>query len=205
MAVLLYPSVHAEKIYGIGIVTVDFDSTTVIDFYASPANSKPERTIEFFNDKSLNSWNIKELAKHTQWLSTYMNLDYSIFNFQYKRERDDWIEVVVNLETGKTLWIRKSPEIATLTWGEYITNMFGIGLLESFPQDIRQSPDNDADSVKGDFDNCFKARSMTGDWIEIFTPDYCNDLVGNKGQQLKSGWIKWREGGELIIELYPYA
>lgn len=195
---------HTEKIQGIGIAKVDFDSSTVIHFYSSLKDDHPAKTVEFYNDKTVNSWRIKRLEEHRKWLLISMNLDYSIFEFQYITEKDGWLEVIVDPETSNTFWIKKSDKIEALTWGEYIKDMFGIGPQENSLQEIKRTPDMTAEKLR-DFDGCYSVKSVKGDWIELFTSDYCEDFFDQSEQKIETGWVKWREGDELLVELYPFA
>lgn len=43
---------------------------------------------------------------------------------------------------------------------------------------------------------------MRGDWIEIFTADYCEDGYTESKTKIKSGWIKWKQGNTLLIEYF---
>jgi hypothetical protein len=43
---------------------------------------------------------------------------------------------------------------------------------------------------------------MNGDWIEIFTADYCDESYTDSKTKIESGWIKWRQGNKLLIEYY---
>jgi|GEM_PF-2812445 len=68
---------------GIGIVSINFDDKTVIDFYESSDLNEKVKTIEFFDDKSINSWNIKDLENHQKWLQPEsLWLDYHQFSFR---------------------------------------------------------------------------------------------------------------------------
>lgn len=59
---------YGQVTLGIGIVKIEFDSNTVVDFYKSPTDRTFTKRIEFFDDKSINSWNIKNLEREKTWL-----------------------------------------------------------------------------------------------------------------------------------------
>lgn len=78
--------------------------------------------------------------------------------------------------------------------------MFGVGRLADHKQIIRKQPSDTADEIKYEGRDCFQVKSLKGDWIEIFTTDHCDE--GQNRIEIKSGWIKWRRGEELLIDYY---
>jgi hypothetical protein len=52
---------YGQVTLGTGIVKIEFDDKTTIDFYSNPADKVHSKRIEFFDDKQINSWNIKNL------------------------------------------------------------------------------------------------------------------------------------------------
>ena len=167
---------RAENGLGVGIVSISFDEKTVIRFYKKPGDAKPVETIEFFDDKSVNGLNIKNLEIEKKWLQPEtLWLDYSAFNFRCKTKTKEWLEVVTNNETGKTQWIKNTRFTKFFGWETYLKNMFGVGRIAGSRQPIRKSPANASPVIKYSGGDCFQVRQMKGDWIEIFTPDYCDE------------------------------
>ena len=186
---------------GIGLVSIDFGDKTVLHFYASQADTLPKKTIEFFDDKSINSWNIRDLDKQKRWLKPEsLWLDYSSFVFRCKSLTNNWFEVIVNNENGESLWLKKNEFTKYSSWETYLQEMFGVARLPRQIQKIRKQPSDTSEEIKYSGQDCFQVKSMKGDWIEIFTADYC-DNVDNK-TKIDSGWIKWRQGNQLLIEYY---
>lgn len=191
----------AEAPLGIGIVNINFNEKTIVDFYETPADQTYSKRIEFFADKSINSVNIKNLKKELSWLSPQgLWIDYFKFNLRCKSVNNDWLEVIVNNDTGKTYWIQKTDQTTLLTWEEFLKDMFAIGRLEKVGQKIKTSPSDNATDVEYEGEDCFKVKSLKGDWIEIFTPKHC-DHYGAK-TAIKSAWIKWKKGDKLLIEYF---
>jgi hypothetical protein len=79
--------------------------------------------------------------------------------------------------------------------------MFAVDRREDKKQKIRKQPTDNADEIRYEGKDCFQVKSLQGDWIEIFTPNYCDE----KGEtiEIQSGWIKWKQGDELVIHYYP--
>lgn len=192
---------YGQVSLGTGIVKINFDDKTVVEFYKSPSEKTFTKRIEFFKDKSINTWSIKNLNQQKTWLKPeILWLDYSQFNFRCKSIRGDWFEVIVNNGNGQTYWIKRNATTTFLTWEEYLMRMFAVDRLSNRKQKIRTQPSGTADELNYEGRDCFQVKSLSGEWIEIFTTDYCGE--GQNETQIKSGWIKWRCGDELLIRYY---
>jgi hypothetical protein len=161
------------------------------------------KTIQFFNDLTINSWNIRDLDKHKEWLNPeILWLDYSQFVFRCLTVQNNWFKVIVNNENGETLWLKKNELTTFKNWENYLTEMFGVARLPNHQQKIRVSPIENSDEIIYKGQDCFQVKSMKGDWIEIFTADYCDESYTDSKAKIKSGWIKWRQGNNLLIEYF---
>lgn len=188
---------------GIGLVSIHFSDSTILHFYSSPTEKQATKTIEFFNDKTINSWNIRELDKQKQWLKPEcLRLDYSCFIFRCKSETSDWYELIVNNENAQSFWLKKSELTKYSSWETFLIGMFGVSRLPENNQIIRDLPDEEANEIDYSGQDCFQVKSMKGDWIEVFTADYCEDGYTDSKTKIKSGWIKWKHGNTLLIEYY---
>ena len=188
---------------GLGLVAINFDDKTTLDFYSAPNDKKPNRTIQFFNDETISSWNIRDLDKHAKWLKPeILQLDYSQFVFRCITVQDDWFNVMVNNETEETLWLKKNKWTTFSNWENFLKEMFGVARLTNQQQKIRTLPTEDAEEIIYKGQDCFQVKSMKGDWIEIYTADYCDKHNTDIKTKIKSGWIKWREGNKLLIEYF---
>jgi hypothetical protein len=185
---------------GIGTVEIEFNAETIVKFYNSPGDKAYSTRIEFFDDASVNGWNIKDVKNVQMWLKPQsMWLDYHHFVFRCKSFNKDWLEVVVNNEDGKSYWIRRTEQTIFKTWEEYFKSMFAVDRLPEENQKIRTRPTDAANEVKYEGRGCFQVISLKGDWIEISSIDHCPD---EKATQIKNGWIRWRRGEKLLIRCY---
>lgn len=201
--IFLTSNLCAQSDIGIGLVTINFDENTTLNFYAHPKDEKPTRTLQFFNDQSINSWSIQNLDKHAYWLKPeILWLDYSQLIFRCISNKDNWLEFKVNNKTEETLWLQRSELTTFQDWETYLKEMFGVARLRDNHQQIRTSPDEDSVEIKSSGEDCFQVKSMKGDWIEIFTPEYCDESHNNSMKKIESGWIKWREGNKLLIDYF---
>jgi hypothetical protein len=199
---LLNTNLFSQDI-GIGIISLNFDDKTTLNFYSAPNDKVPIKTIEFFNDQSINSWNIKELNKQKEWLKPeVLWLDYSQFVLRCLTVQENWLQVIVNNQTGESLWISKSDITIFRTWENYLQDMFAIARKPDQKQIIRILPDDNSEEIRYQGQDCFQVKSMKGDWIEIFTADYCDESNTDSKTKIKSVWIKWRQGNTLLIEYF---
>lgn len=198
---LMFLTQDGQVTLGTGIVKIAFNEKTVIDFYEKPTDKDYFKRIEFFDDKETNSWSIKNLEAERAWLKPEMIwLDYSQFNFRCKSTTTDWLQLVVNNESGLTLWIKRTKTTSYLTWEDYLKNASLVERLNESKQKIRRIPDNSGEEIRYEGQDCFQVKSLKGDWIEIFTPDHCDEV--DPKNKVKSGWIKWRDRNKLIIDYY---
>ncbi|AZQ44182.1 hypothetical protein [Nonlabens ponticola] len=183
---------------GIGIVSINFNNNnnTLIDFYEGSDLNKKVKTIEFFKDESINSWNIKDLENQQQWLQPEsLWLDYHQFSFRTKTNETDCFEIYVS--DTKTMWIKNTDYIEFHTWEEYLQNMFSIERVDKNTQNIYSKPFTNSEIVKlGSKEDCFTVIRMQNDWIEVETGEHCEN-----GRKIK-GWLEWRNDDKLLINYY---
>jgi hypothetical protein len=193
----------SDKDLGLGLVSINFDDKTILHFFSSANDKVPKRSIQFFNDPKIDSWNIRNLDKQKEWLKPeVLWLDYSSFVFRCLEIKDDWLKVMVNNENGETLWLKKSELTIIQDWENYLKEMFGVERLPDQQQKIRSLPNDTSKETIYQGKDCFQVTSMKGDWIEIFTADYCDESYTDSKTRIKSGWIKWRQGNKLLIDYF---
>lgn len=200
---LLTTNLWSQTDLGIGLVAINFDDKTILHFYYNPDDKQPAKTIEFFNDQTINSWNIRHLEKNKEWLKPeILWLDYSSFVFRCLKVKDNWLKIIVNNENGSTLWLRKSDLTIFKDWETFLEAMFGVSRLPNEKQKIKTLPNDNSEEIKYQGQDCFQVKSMKGDWIEIFTADYCDEGYTDSKTKIKSGWIRWRQGNKLLIDFF---
>ncbi|MCK9480137.1 MAG: hypothetical protein M0R38_00040 [Bacteroidia bacterium] len=193
----------AQTDLGLGLVSINFDDKTTLHFYSTPNDKEPKRIIQFFNDQTINSWNIRDRDKQTEWLKPeILWLDYSQFVFRCITVQDNWLKVIVNNENGETLWLKKNDLTTFRNWEDYLKEMFGVARLPDRKQKIRSLPTDNSEEIIYQGRDCFQVKSMRGDWIEIFTADHCDEGYTDSKTKIKSGWIRWRQGNNLLIEYF---
>ena len=81
--------------------------------------------------------------------------------------------------------------------------MFAVVRIADKKQAIRAEPNEQSKEISyTELEDCFQVKSMKGDWIEIFTSYNCEHSNSKNRTEIKSGWIKWRDGNNLLIEYF---
>jgi hypothetical protein len=196
--ILFSVSTNAQPIIGEGLVKIQFDDKPVIDFYKKPSDDVFTRRIEFYRDSLSKGIRIKDFEEVSHWLRPeVLWLDDFQFNFRVKTIKDGWYEVVVNNENGHTFWIRNDRSTKFRSWEDYLRDMPTISRDPYNKQRIKNRPDEKAEELNYEGQDCFQVKSLRGNWIEIFTPPTCDASLPTR---ITSGWIKWRSGNKVLIE-----
>lgn len=192
-------SVAAQADLGIGIAIIKLTGKTTLKLYTDPYDREPKQTLEFFSDENTESLDLKDFESHEKWLKPEgFTMEDNQLIFRCKSEERFWIEIIVNNETGESLWLKKSKAIDLNTWDGFLKEAFMIS-RNDYLQEIRTQPNDEAKEIPFEGDECFQVKTVRGDWIQIFTAPHCDDV--GEGS-LKSGWIKWKEGNKLLIDYF---
>jgi hypothetical protein len=194
--------VYCQGAFWTGLVKIEFENRTVIDFYKVPTDKVHYKSIEFFFDVETDEWTIDSLVTEMKWLKPEVfwlgNSQFAFF--RCKSQMTDWFELIVNNENGTTLWIKQCRLAKFVTWEEYLKSMFVVSRIINEKQKIRKLPSDTSDEIEYDGGDCFRVKKLKDDWIEIFTPDNC-DIKYIK-TKIESGWIKWRKGDKPLVDYY---
>jgi hypothetical protein len=201
LVLVVFTKCFSQAPIGIGIVTITLDDKPVIDFYKSPTDDVFAKRITFTNDSISKGRTFRDREEVLRWLRPeVLWLDHYELIFRCKSSTDDWYEVVANNENGHTLWIRKDKTTSFSTWEEFLKSMYAIVRIHYRKQKIRAHPTDKSPEIKYEGGDCFRVRSLSGDWIEIYTPT--NGCRPDLQTQVKSGWIKWKVGDRMMVDYY---
>src|SRR5262245_42999425 len=98
----------------LGFAVVSFDETTVVSFFAAPDSSiQPAQIIRFYNDPTINSLRFRAEGKETysSLRPEAHHLDYFIFELPVRSRRNGWLEVEVDEEKSKTLFVQENQTV----------------------------------------------------------------------------------------------
>ena len=129
--------------------------------------------------------------------------DYSLLALKCVGEDKGRYEVIVNEETGVKKFVRKDdPTLKFETWEKHILRTFSV-LFEEKENPLRENPNGELKKVEQSKIERFAAVEVKGDWLKVQW-----DTEDNPNNDLKKtdfGWIKWKEGEKLLIELFYFA
>lgn len=196
-------NVRSQNGPGVGMVSLQFDEKTELRFYNDTLDSDPAHVLKFFYDTAVYGYSIRSLEKHRTWLDPELLwLEYGRFLLRCEEARGGWYKVVVEKKAGTTLWLRHGESSSLVDWPSFLHSTTGVIRLKEHPQKIRATPSGSGNPVAYTGPDCFQVRRVKGDWIEIFTHEFCVEEHPEIRNPLKSGWIRWRRGPILLIEYF---
>lgn len=124
--------------------------------------------------------------------------DYFLFKLKCVLELDDSYEVVVNEKTGETKFIKKSSNYKLQSWEEFVQQVFSIA-FDPTKQKLLDNIDGNPIHELPKVEDHIVPNEIQGDWMKVIWTDaeYPDETTENK-----SGWLKWRDGDQIIIGLY---
>jgi len=129
--------------------------------------------------------------------------DYFLLVLKCTEINDKFFEVVVNEETGLRKYVRANdPVFKFESWQELVLRSFAVD-FEKKTNPILEAP---AGELRGGFfpkDITLRPIEIRGDWLRI---EWQTD-PGPRSRSTKNatGWVRWKEDGNLLIELYFFA
>lgn len=181
----------------IGVVSLD------------PSGYKKNSQLRFFNkDGSL--WYLYSFAGDTG-VPSIARADFKPFAFHadyfllvmkcVKRHVNGW-EVIVNEATGLTKFVRvEDRNLKFETWGDHILKLFAVEFDQSV-NPVRTLPSGRGNAVGLADKMIFRPVQIRGNWLKIRveSPDNGKGRAG-----VRTGWIKWRDVKDLLIEPFYFA
>lgn len=124
--------------------------------------------------------------------------DYFLLALKCTGEDNNRYEVIVNEDTGLKKFLKKDPALKFQSWEEHVKGAFAVK-FNQVENPLRESPDGKArkDLPK---EVPFHPVEAKGEWLKV--------RWGESQQPKKdtaSGWIKWRDGDQILVELFYFA
>ena len=118
-----------------------------------------------------------------------------------KRHVDRW-EVVVNEATGLTKFVRvEDRNLKFETWGDHILKLFAVNFDQAV-NPVRTGPSNRRNSVHLADKMIYRPVQIRGRWLKIRAESPENEKLRSG---IRTGWIKWRDAKDLLIEPFYFA
>lgn len=194
---------NPTKQLGIGLLKLDYSK---------------QPTVGIFNDSSFTS-------KYDQWNSEGANmeiypkfyeLDYGICDFVCLEVTKTYYKILIGYNQVKYVKISDSWNLST--WQELIENSFGVARKRE-KRDLNKLRSSNSDNsaeipLELKVHENFCVISLEGSWLNVkydciyATDKYleyegkpCSEYI-DKCEDNKVGWIKWKQNGELLIQIY---
>jgi hypothetical protein len=186
----------------LGFAVVDVEDGTVLPFFAKPDSSEaPALKVRLFQDQAINSINYR-VEGAGPFRPATLHLDYHLFELSVKNRRHAWLRVVVDEQTGKTLWMREREGVRFVRWLSYMRSAFSIARTDQKINQLLTDPFTNARKVRLRGRDCFKVERMRGDWIRVVQQEHCDEIA----ETAVRGWVRWRGNrGCLLVHIFPFA
>lgn len=182
-----------NKNMGIGFFIPNFYEKRTLYFYGGVNLEKgltdhiPQDSVVFALDQNQNF----TTTYAPPWLyPAALKLDYGIIHFKAIGMGRDFIKVETNSQNGQIAYLDKSAG-KFVSWPEFILSMNSVEFPEENKQSVRVKPLDYAGEIKADYD-FIEPLMVEGEWL------YGILLDGNR-QEKGKGWIKWQQGGKLLV------
>jgi hypothetical protein len=207
LLLLLTSSTYAQpnRLKGKGLISVEIEKMPTLRFFESLDSNEPIHSTQVFDDPAIGSYNIKNIEKISKdWFNPlHCLLDYYIFYFQCSDIKDPWYQIVINEKTDLKYWIKKADFIKYVAWDQFISDVVSVMPNDSIINPILLSPQINAPKAKKQFINCLTPVSVNGEWLKVrIEPAICDKTLEMSESDIFEGYIRWREGDELLITYY---
>jgi len=119
---------------------------------------------------------------------------------------EDQYEVVVNENSGLRKFVKKDdPLFKFQTWEEHILNLFAVGVNES-RNPVLSKPDT-GERIQVPKGVNFYPDRIDGAWLRIRWDESESEEANNtnRKQSIRYGWVRWKDGNNIIIERFYFA
>lgn len=213
LAVLLFVSAHLladefEKTYGRGVVHIQPDSLSVIDFYSEPG-SPIIHQLEFKPLPAATDVYFPVLDTSRNF-PTWFNPLFAMKSAEYSRvdiiavdSSEGYYKTILRDDLDREVWVKKSKYISFLTWFGFYSQMSSVELLTdkiilySEPGDKATQVDYTA-IMNEDERSFMRVLDVQYFWmkveLQVAEPD------PKKPWKTYTGWIKWRDEKQPLIK-----
>ena len=128
--------------------------------------------------------------------------DYFVLALKCVRKENGRYEVIVNEETGLRKYVKADDPVLKLeTWEEHILNVFAVTFNQE-ENPLLATPQGQAKKVAVP-DAFFHPVEVKGEWLKVKWDTA--EGTERKEPRYGSGWIRWKRGESLLVELFYFA
>ncbi len=182
-----------ENVPGIGFAFVKFQSLHPLYFY-----STGQLDVDPFPDAIVDSVTFQSdnhqitIATAPPWLvSEYLKMDYDVFMFKVMAITQNRIQVEVNKQLGKKLWLNLS-DVSFMYWPKFILNANSIEAIDSEANPVKIKPLDHATTLSSQGNTPLRPLAVTNEWVLVSTNGLADRIA-------PAGWIRWKKEGSILI------
>ncbi len=192
-------------------VTEYYSDTTYFKFYDHPSDPTPVKQLSFYDEQNKSFATYKSVERDIEnWLNPEIlegdsAHGYSNIFLLCKSRQGDWLEVIVNKETGETLWIKNKKRIEFISWKKLFHDPLSGAVRSKYEAQHRMliyiSPDTNAPLITYNETNCFNVNKIKGNWLRI--DNHLSELCDNddRSPEVENGWIEFINSEGLLIQI----
>lgn len=121
--------------------------------------------------------------------------DYALLALVVVARSDSTFEVVVDEETGSTKWVASGNQVVVESWEDLLLSVFSIE-ADAATNPVRVRPDLAAREVRvPESVDGLHPIEIVGDWVRV-------ELIDLDKTEWDQGWLRWRERGHLLVDLF---
>ena len=105
-------------------------------------------------------------------------------------------KVLINEKISIKKYLKRNQDFLLFqSWEEHILSVFSVG-FDEVSNPLQESPLESSKKVYYDKDEFYHPSQIKGDWLQV--------KWGSEGDW-EYGWIRWKDGEKLLVELYYFA
>lgn len=202
--------------------TKAFGDIGIVRLTIYPDNSSGIQTIELYTDTDTLSLKTKislffsnhggiQLGKSFDSLSvkhtafdplSFLNKGQMVsIHFRCNRKINNWYEVIIDENSGKSLWILSNNDLRFYDWNTFLKkNLVAIAVIKEDGIILKKAPSLLSDNVDYKIRNCFLGKKTKEDWIYIKSyTEFCFEN-GEYNGNIKA-WLKFKENDKMLIKI----
>ena len=132
------------------------------------------------------------------------HVDYFVLALKCVGKKNGRYEVIVNEETGLRKHVKADdPALKLETWEEHILNVFAV-TFNQVDNPLFDAPSGQVKkAVLSNAEPFFHPVEIKGEWLKVKWET--TDGTERKQSNYDSGWIRWKDGKSLLVELFYFA
>lgn len=206
------PADEFENKYGRGVVHIQFDSVSTVEFFSAPGAETASHHISILR----NAWNIGThyvsfdsinfVDTVPKWFSPLFYItrgEYARIDIIAVDSSNGYYRTILKDDQGRDVWVKKSKHIQFLSWFGFYSSVANIELV-STEIILSDSPTerahrvNHTNLIPQDGKYSLRPLEVKGFWmkVELQYPDVFPGLPWH----IHTGWIQWRDEKQPLVK-----